>query len=724
MIISPPFLPTAQADADSRGHAATEGTFPIAQKLAWHGGLHLTAPAAGNARSPVRAIADGTVVFKRDPTARNQSHALAYNGWTDDGCIIIRHDTSIGASATEETEVRFFSIYMHLDRILPAVQQGQPIQRKAQLGRAGMIEGQPNLIHFEIICDDTNLEKLIGRAIGQVDTGTDGRTDSVFGEIYFRLPSGTPIYSVRPAMDQTTGQNGSPTTEELFVGLRYENGNLEVRTYRTDGTIAGEIPAINDAEYDIYLDAKRIVQSYRRAGAVVIPAHSAVFELLRYGRTLGPDTLTPADTPHWREINTGTTTGWVNLNASGICKYSDADAPHWAGWHLISDYSDADSRCDANIVRNLLDEDSNRITTRTEAERRIQNPAIQGFLQGLVCKFPTEWHAGSVAQRWGWLMREGPNGSGTAKPSLSNNTYLTETDFPDFERYVQALAFWEEARLGIPEAHWHFHPLRFIEHFAKCTWISRDELKRIYPDSAYPIRALGIEGRGRTPDSIRDEYRNIINQVTRKYFINTPARLAHFYGQGAVESMHLALMVEGSASFSRNPQHASFQSEEAGYYAPTNPNDYLFYLEGRLGNADPGDGPKFRGRGMKQLTGRENYAKYWVYRGWLDENSFDPRWWTSKSLRRPIINNPQALSINAYNCIDAGGWYWQAGAASNRFRTINTEITSNLINRTTVRVVSRAINGVNRSTGDPNGLTERIQETTRSSSVLLDETMR
>ena len=120
-----------------------------------------------------------------------------------------------------------------------------------------------------------------------------------------------------------------------------------------------------DGEYNIYTKAKAISAAYPSTAR---PAPSAVYELIRFGRIIGPDALTPADVPNWRKIRySGTEEGWVNLNASGIHQFSDADMPQWADWSLVDDNADGDSRCDSPAIKAMLDTDSDGIVKVAEA---------------------------------------------------------------------------------------------------------------------------------------------------------------------------------------------------------------------------------------------------------------------------------------------------------------------------------------------------------------------
>ena len=125
MIISPPFLPARAIGVSDAAYVAAampaaattvpgttvpEGSFPVSLQLGWHGGCHLHAPGAGTAVPAVRAIADGEIVFARRPTVRvaTVTHALNYNpygstaAWTDDGIVIVQHQTDIGEGASAQ----------------------------------------------------------------------------------------------------------------------------------------------------------------------------------------------------------------------------------------------------------------------------------------------------------------------------------------------------------------------------------------------------------------------------------------------------------------------------------------------------------------------------------------------------------------------------------------------------------------------------------------------
>lgn len=93
-----------------------------------------------------------------------------------------------------------------------------------------------------------------------------------------------------------------------------------------------------------------------------------------------------------------------------------------------------------------------------------------------------------------------------------------------------------------------------------------------------------------------DIYLQIINGWAEHFHINTPLRMAHYLAQIAHESGELR-----------------YTKELASGRA----------YEGRkdLGNNKQGDGVKFKGRGLIQITGRTNYHNYSVFCGFDVENN-------------------------------------------------------------------------------------------------------
>jgi putative chitinase len=110
-------------------------------------------------------------------------------------------------------------------------------------------------------------------------------------------------------------------------------------------------------------------------------------------------------------------------------------------------------------------------------------------------------------------------------------------------------------------------------------------------------------------------YLDPLNETFEKFEINTPERIAAFIAQVAHES----------GSFRYTQEIASGEQ-----------------YEGRLdlGNIEKGDGMKYKGRGLIQITGRANYASL------------------SKALDYDFISKPQDLEKPTAATMSAG-WFWK-----------------------------------------------------------------
>ena len=109
-----------------------------------------------------------------------------------------------------------------------------------------------------------------------------------------------------------------------------------------------------------------------------------------------------------------------------------------------------------------------------------------------------------------------------------------------------------------------------------------------------------------------------------EYEINTPNRIAGFMAQTSHESLDFTRLTE-NLNYSEKALNSVFgryfgkgkNKRDAKDYARNQEKiaNYVYQDEfrskrGALGNTNPGDGWLFRGRGIKQLTGRNNYAAF------------------------------------------------------------------------------------------------------------------
>ncbi|MFS2161449.1 hypothetical protein ACCD10_29490 [Pseudomonas sp. Pseusp122] len=504
----------------------------------------------------------------------------------------------------------------------------------------------------------------------------------------------------------------------IFVRMRYEKGDCTLTSFYLSGIEIGAHKEEDKYEYKLYDKAKQYYPQSPSAG----------YELLRFGRVLGPDALQPFNDAHWRQIKfpgkagEQAKTGWVNLNASSVTKFSDADFPHWQGWHLVDDDADTDSHCQSGFIRNLLGlgsstvqpgrndavsmanspgyaalsgEEKQNLSTRYKNERqlslsRLGSPETRERMKRLVCKFPTEWTASDFDTRYGWLLK------------VANEGSMPQEQYETIKKHQNKLAFWEQANLpDIDGAHWHFPPVEFIRIFRKCGWFSSAELVRV-------LKAAPAAGRQRA-----EELRVSMNKMLSKYLINSsPLRVSHFFAQVGIETGWWQHREErGDVNYFRKMYEVITVAEAGADYdqavnlrrdlptgrrpielhnpgpnprQPISRSDYMASRPGQIATKAAGmnngiansarggmtgDGQRFRGRGFLQITGRKNYSSYESYRG--RNFTMDP--------------NPPLLASDDYNACDASGFFWVREKINKHADTgsTSTEVTAvgSVINR-------------------------------------------
>ena len=191
-------------------------------------------------------------------------------------------------------------------------------------------------------------------------------------------------------------------------------------------------------------------------------------------------------------------------------------------------------------------------------------------------------------------------------------------------------------------------------------------------------------------DANLDKYLGPLNEQMPKYGINTPLRVAHFIAQLAHESGSFKYDMENlnySAKALRSIFGKYFKTEESAEEYARKPEDIAnIVYANRMGNGDTesGDGWKFRGRGLIQLTGHDNYKS------------------CGKGINLDLLNNPDLLSGDPLAAVAAAGWYW------------NSRGLNQYADQDDVKKITRLING------GYNGLADREKYLEKAKCVLID----
>ncbi|MFD2240360.1 glycoside hydrolase family 19 protein, partial [Flectobacillus roseus] len=218
-----------------------------------------------------------------------------------------------------------------------------------------------------------------------------------------------------------------------------------------------------------------------------------------------------------------------------------------------------------------------------------------------------------------------------------------------------------------------------------------------------------------TPQERCDEVASIINKYSDKFEINTPLRMAHFLGQIGVESANLNAMgtksgenpcykktnnawtydsapgqgwiakkrwseppiMEGCDDFTedlkgkrKHPNWNSIDDVPKKFVCSTeNPSSisgkvlfsYVYRCEGGNGDEASGDGFRYRGHGILQLTWKKQYI---AFNEWLKKQGFLDDY-------KKVLSSPDEAFIDRDIDILSAMWYWDKEKCNEKAEQLN-----------------------------------------------------
>jgi putative chitinase len=178
------------------------------------------------------------------------------------------------------------------------------------------------------------------------------------------------------------------------------------------------------------------------------------------------------------------------------------------------------------------------------------------------------------------------------------------------------------------------------------------------------LLALGIEGKWLEP----------LQETFEKYQINTPKRQACFIGQCMHESGGFKFLKENlnySAKALMNTWPSRFPDMDTAEKFERQPEKIANKVySGRMGNTEDGDGAKYIGRGLIQLTGKDNYRAF------------------GEAIGEDLIANPQLVEEPRYAALSAG-WFFNKRNLNALADVMDVETMSKRINGGTIGMADR-----------------------------------
>ena len=264
--------------------------------------------------------------------------------------------------------------------------------------------------------------------------------------------------------------------------------------------------------------------------------------------------------------------------------------------------------------------DSNRDGHYSEQEylQAIHNISYRDRLYRIIAKHASEWYYGKDDLLWK-----------TYLDTLTRDAPLWKTYLEAFLDKMTWMKAVSEKGVALGPEPWHMHPIVFLNSIKKRkSKITREMLRKIWSDSR------------NVSDSVLDVVAEEFSNKFEVCNINTKNRLYHFFAQIYQEvgptfnlnegfNYRPQVLIDKFAYYRNHPQDAQTDGYIPGKQAANKQSIANRAYGGREGNDDiaSGDGWRYRGRGMKQLTFKNNYRSFTNYheRVWGERVDFESK---------------------------------------------------------------------------------------------------
>jgi len=304
--------------------------------------------------------------------------------------------------------------------------------------------------------------------------------------------------------------------------------------------------------------------------------------------------------------------------------------------------------------------------TAEELRRSYRQPWLAERIGKLIVRYPSEW--ASDMSPWNDLdvmMLEG------------------HPDWTVEKQRIAKLQIWSGAGsvASFPTSPnvYHFHPVGVVGNFSGAPQLITIEMLRA-------VEPLNSEA----------YYERIIphlNQYAILYEVQTPRRIAHFLSQvGHESSFHITeeslnygakRMREifgcngGSKHYNKSTDDCSLGRlrnklwTDAAYYEHNAEHlgNYVYANKNKNGDESSGDGYKYRGRGIIQLTGRGNYSSFQDF-----HNSIAPQ------DTKDFLSNPELLVSEVKYGVESAFYYWKINNLNSVAETGDVKSVTQIVN--------------------------------------------